>query len=384
MTAIWLEVGGAASSITDAACQRLYALGARGVHCVTPDMSTNQAQINSIKKFGMTGTLDIEVPLWDALGENVNTDLTPYLPQLQAQAAAGWSYFSAEGIGRAGVATIGSVKPYINYGDEYGANMYGGQYNHAANAHFANLLETYHKSAISAYLASSAIAKANCPRYGLTLMMYNPSDLEQDTTALINYINQVGGVQNVMMWCNSDIQSVFNQPWLGIVEALKTAFGFRTDLPWTTVTPPPPVSTVASAPATCLDPAGNVNVFTVASDKTCLWRQKKVDGTWIPRTSLGGICTSPPCAILGPSGVIHLFVRGSDGGVWTKYMFDNQWSTLWTSIGGQTLAGTGVSAVSISETVFEVWCTGQHNDVYVNVYNGTTWSGWIKQLSPEF
>jgi hypothetical protein len=242
MAAIWLEVGGAASSINDNSCQRLAALGARGVHCVVPDMGTYQAQINSIKKYGMVGTLDVEVPLWVNTGFNVNADLSPYLPQLKAQAAAGWSYFAFEGIGRAGVATIGSVRPCINYGDENGANMYAGEYNHAPNAHFANLLETYHKYAIDAYKASTAVAKANCPRYGLTLMMYNPSDLEQDTTALIDYINQIGGVQDTLMWTGvvTDILSVFNQPWLGIVNALKNAFGFRSDLPWTTVTPPPP------------------------------------------------------------------------------------------------------------------------------------------------
>jgi hypothetical protein len=201
-------------------------------------MGTYQAQINSIKKYGMVGTLDVEVPLWYDTAYNVSTDISVNLPQLKAQAAAGWSYFAAEGLGRAGVDVIRSVKPFINYGAENGDNMYGGRYNHATDAHFANLLETYHKYAINAYKASTAVAKANCSRYGLTLMMSNtsdnPTDLELDTTVLINYINSIGGVQDVLMWTGlgSDILSIFNRPWAGIVSALKSAFGFRTDTLW--------------------------------------------------------------------------------------------------------------------------------------------------------
>ena len=375
--AIWLEVGGAASSINDASCQRLAALGARGIHCVVPDMGTYQAQINSIRKYGMVGTLDIEVPLWVNTGFNVNADLSQYLPQLKAQAAAGWSYFAAEGIGRAGVAAIGSVRPYINYGDENGANMYAGQYNHAPNAHFANLLESYHKSAVPAYLQSAAVAKANCKNFGITLMMYNPSDLEQDTTALINYINQVGGVQDVLMWTGvvSDVLSVFNQPWANIVSTLKTTYGYRTDSPWSGVTPPPPppstTVTVASSPATCSRDGTTIDYFFLGSDKAIWHRHNK---QW---DSIEGVGASAPAAIAGfkNPGRIDVFVRGEDAGIYQRTWDGAKWNPLkdWNSLTGVVLAGTDPS-VSIVNGMLTVTVIGGGHAVYTkSSADGVTW-----------
>jgi hypothetical protein len=340
-------------------------------------MGTYQAQINSIEKYGMVGTLDIEVPLWVNTGFNANADLSPYLPQLKAQAAAGWSYFAAEGIGRAGVATIGSVRPYINYGDENGANMYAGQYNHAPNAHFANLLETYHKYAIDAYKASTVAAKANCPRYGLTLMMYNPSDLEQDTTALINYINQVGGVQDILMWTGvvSDVLSVFSSPWIDIVNVLNANFGFRTDAPWSTITPTPPSTAIAFKAATGVQ--GGVDELALGSD-TAVWN-KSVDGKWY---SLGGSVTSAPVGVYR-NGLLDVFVRGMNGRCWHIPQRSGTIWGAWEDIGGDILAGTQptatVDANGIKVLVIGVY-NGKPNGTWKKTYSPVMgWSGWTQE-----
>jgi hypothetical protein len=336
-------------------------------------MGTYQAQINSIKKYGMVGTLDIEVPLWVNTGFNVNADLSPYLPQLKAQAAAGWSYFAAEGIGRAGVATIGSVRPYINYGDENGANMYAGQYNHAPNAHFANLLESYHKDAVPAYLQSAAAAKANCKNFGLTLMMYNPSDLEQDTTALINYINQVGGVQDVLMWTGvvTDILSVFNQPWANIVSTLKTKYGFRTDAPWTTTPVPPPAVTFKEIVMTqnCADE------FAWGSDGA-VYHKPYGGSTWEP---LGGILTSAPAAIARPGGLLDVFGRGTNSVLYRNSQVGGHWGGWNSASGGLLYEGTKPTVGSRDGVNLEVLVIGTDKAVWRNKFVGNIWLGWVRE-----
>ena len=243
---MWLEVGGAAWSITDPACKRLYDLGARGIHCVVGDMGTYQTELSNITKYGMTPTLDIEIPLWVNTGMNASADVSWATPSLQAQHNAGWKFFSSEGLGRAATDVIRSVGPFINYGSENGANMYAGQYNHAADAHYANVLETYHKWAITDYKNTAATSWNNVKRQGLTLMMY-AADLETDTTALVNYIKELQAlgitISVLHMWCgiNSDIQMVFNEPWISVVNAVKNNFGaWNTTPTWSTAPAPTP------------------------------------------------------------------------------------------------------------------------------------------------
>lgn len=253
--AIWLECGGSAWSITDPACKRLYDLGARGVHCVVGDMGVYQTELANITKYGMTPTLDIEIPLWVNTGMNANADISWAKTALQMQRNAGWKYFSSEGLGRAATDVIRSVGPFINYGSENGANMYAGQYNHAGDAHHANVLETYHKWAISDYKNTAVASWNNVSRQGLTLMMY-AADLETDTTALVNYIKDLQAlgitISVLHMWCgiNSDIQMVFNEPWISVVNAVKNNFGaWNNTATWSaTPTPTPTPSPVLGNP----------------------------------------------------------------------------------------------------------------------------------------
>jgi hypothetical protein len=239
---IWLGAGGGAWSITDETCQKLAALGVRDVHCVSLDLSTQTAALTNIKKHGMTPTFDVEIPLW------VNTNMNPYAdisyvgPQLQGLKAAGWRYFASEGLGKAQVNIIRSVLPFINYGSEDGSDMYAGMYNHDSDAHFANLLESYHKGAIPMYQASAQSAWSKCKNFGITFQMYAPtSDLETDLAAVEQYLTAFKGmgitISEVLLWSGeaSDIAMVFNSPWADIINLLKRIFGLRTDPAWSTI-----------------------------------------------------------------------------------------------------------------------------------------------------
>jgi hypothetical protein len=313
--AIWLGVGGGAWSVNEANCKALFDLGARDVQAVMPDLNVHAAELAAIKKFGMTATSDIEVPLWVNTGMNPNVDISWAKPQLQAQKNAGWQYFSSEGLGRGQVDVIRSVAPFLNYGSENGANMYAGQYNHATDSHYANLLESYHKWAINDYYASAAIAKQNSPRFGITLMMY-AADLETDINALLNYIDKVGNVQEVLLWCglNDTVMKVFSSPWIDIVKAIKAKYGFRTDTPWAAVTPPPP------PPPPPQDVILKADAYTfVRGTNSAVYVKGLVNGKWTPAwTSIGGIATGAPQQTKAPDGTVFVFVRGSDGAQWYK------------------------------------------------------------------
>jgi hypothetical protein len=238
---IWLGAAGAWWSITDEICQRLAALGVRDIHCVSEDLSTQTAALTNINKYGMTPTFDVEIPLWAKgnVNMNVNVDLSYAVQQLQAIKAAGWKYFACEGLGKAQVNIIRSVLPFINYGSEDGSDMYAGLYSHDSDAHFANLLESYHKWAVQTYHASAQSAWSRCKNFGITFQMFGPqSDLETDLAAVEQYLTGFKGMEitisEVLLWTGVDIATVFSPPWTDIVNLVKRIFGLRTDPAWST------------------------------------------------------------------------------------------------------------------------------------------------------
>jgi hypothetical protein len=241
----WVGVGGGAWSVTDAACKRVFERGLRDVHCVSPDLSPRQWEYSNIKKYGMTASYDNEIATWVNIGMNVNTDINWMTPQLQAIKNVGWQFFATEGQGRGQANTLRSVQNLINYGSEDGANMYAGMYNHEAGAHFANLMESYHKWALPAYRQTAKDYWSKCKNFGLTLMMY-PADLETDIWALKSFMDELENyginISELLLWSgvSTGIERVFENPWIDIVRMVEDNWGLRTDTPWAGVTPTPP------------------------------------------------------------------------------------------------------------------------------------------------
>ena len=90
--------------------------------------------------------------------------------------------------------------------------------------------------------------------------------------------------------------------------------------------------------------------------------------TWSPSTYIGGVLTSAPTASSTSTGLIDVFVRGSDGAVWEiTTSAAGSPLTPWGSIGGQIPVNTAPSACS--------WGTGRL-DVFVNGTDGTLWHKW--------
>jgi hypothetical protein len=139
----------------------------------------------------------------------------------------------------------------------------------------------------------------------------------------------------------------------------------------TTPPPPPVVVTPTSSPAV----TGNY-LFVTGSDNA-LWYRHWTGTTWSAATSLGGILTSSPAATSRSSGTIDVFVRGSDGVIWSRTTTNGgaTWNP-WHSIGGQTPSGTGPAADAQNANSLDVFVQGTDHALWYNHWDGTTWSGW--------
>jgi hypothetical protein len=92
-------------------------------------------------------------------------------------------------------------------------------------------------------------------------------------------------------------------------------------------------------------------------------------------TSLGGTLTSSPAAVSPSAGVIDVFVRGTNGALYTKHLSGGVWGA-WTSLGGQIPAGTSPAACSWGASREDVFVQGTTGALYQNTWTGTSWSGW--------
>jgi hypothetical protein len=74
--------------------------------------------------------------------------------------------------------------------------------------------------------------------------------------------------------------------------------------------------------------------------------------------------------------VIDVFVRGSDGVLWTRTTTNGgaSWNS-WHSIGGQTPSGTG-PAVCSQGSGLDVFVQGTDSALWHKSYTGSSWSGW--------
>jgi hypothetical protein len=90
-------------------------------------------------------------------------------------------------------------------------------------------------------------------------------------------------------------------------------------------------------------------------------------------TNLGGYLTSSPAATSPASGMIDVFVRGSNGALYEKTTTDGGITWAWTSLGGQLASGTGPAACSWSASREDVFVQGTNGALYQKTW---TLSGW--------
>ncbi|MGA2885050.1 MAG: carboxypeptidase regulatory-like domain-containing protein [Halobacteriota archaeon] len=101
------------------------------------------------------------------------------------------------------------------------------------------------------------------------------------------------------------------------------------------------------------------------------------NGAWSAWKSLGGVLTSSPAATSPSTSVIDVFVRSTNGALWSVNSTNNgtTWSA-WKSIGGQLASGTGPAADARGLNSLDVFVQGTNQVLYYTHWNGTTWSAW--------
>ncbi|MBN1322743.1 MAG: hypothetical protein JW986_01910 [Methanotrichaceae archaeon] len=123
---------------------------------------------------------------------------------------------------------------------------------------------------------------------------------------------------------------------------------------------------VASNPAAVVDPAAPQKLaILIKGSDGALWLldldTSSMEGSW---HSLGGLLTSNPSAIIDADGLIHVYVRGSDGSLWEK-RFDPEdlGSASWIPHGG-LIKG---DPMALADEEIYVAVVGDDDQAYVHV-----------------
>jgi len=135
---------------------------------------------------------------------------------------------------------------------------------------------------------------------------------------------------------------------------------------------------LTSAPAATSNGAGNVSVFVRGSD-SALWMKASTDGgnTWSGWQGLGGQIpagTAPAVCSWG-AGRIDLLVQGTDGQLWWKYTTNggSSWSA-WQGLGGKLTSSPAAAAPASG--ILDVFVRGGDNGLWQKTYNSGVWTGW--------
>jgi Uncharacterized protein conserved in bacteria (DUF2334) len=115
--------------------------------------------------------------------------------------------------------------------------------------------------------------------------------------------------------------------------------------------------------AVCSQDGNSLDVFAQGAYRV-LWHKHWDSATgWSAWESLGGVITSAPAVTSPYNGAINLYVRGSDGALWSKQLSGGVWGD-WSKIGGQLLAGTGPAAYSVGSDRIGWFVTGTDHALY--------------------
>ncbi|KAJ9614397.1 hypothetical protein H2200_002533 [Cladophialophora chaetospira] len=155
-------------------------------------------------------------------------------------------------------------------------------------------------------------------------------------------------------------------------------YGFDPDYTWT-----------KDAPTVISWGVNRYDIFLVNATDQALYH-KFWDGTgWFPADDgweyLGGYCTSRPVAVSRQQGIIDVFARGGDGGLWhlafNQYSSDQTWSN-WTSLSGGAQIQSEPEAVSWGTNNLEVFAWGGDNTLLHKRYDASA-NSWTPSVGFE-
>ena len=388
-------IGCAPSMVTSANLNYFKQQGFTAVVMVVPNSQTYQTQLNTIKSLNMLPILDVEMPIWNG-GQLQGTPISNFAGYFQSLKTAGWQYVASEG-GRSGDLAYMQkyFKGYVNFNcDQCGLwkNVYVDPFT------VANSWESYYTSEVPYIQTGSKQAAALGIQNGILAgtwansggdnQIYANSVSGSGTSYLSmlnwSYANGIG-FTSFQVWCGDNPNGLSQYKTLGfdkIVANLQKSYPATTSASlakggsaqphWSKIG-----GQLASGtgPAADAQDANSINIFVQGTDHA-LWYSHWGGTKWSAWKSLGGVLTSSPAATSPTSGVLDVFVRGTNGGLYEKTSTNggSSWSA-WTSLGGQIASGTGPAAYSSGAGHLDVFVEGTNGALYHKSYTGT-WSGW--------
>ena len=361
---------------------------------VVPDEQTYQSELNTIKSYGMTPIIDIEVPIWN--GGQVSAPISNFAGYFQSLKNAGWLYVASEG-GRSG--DLEYLKNYflgyVNFNcDQCG--LWGPGYPVYTNSFtVVNSWESYYPSEWPYIQNGSKQAAAVGIQNGLLAGVW--ANNNGDNQILANSVSGTGtpsylsmlnwsyengvGFTSFHVWCGLDADGLSYYQSLhldSVVATLQSYYPPTTSggswgwSGWSSVGGQLASST---GPAVSSQGSGTLDVFAQGTDQT-LWSKHWDGSSWSGTRSLGGKLTSSPAAISPSSGVIDVFVRGTDNAVWEKTSSNggSAWSA-WTRVGGTLPSGTSPS-VCAQGSRLDLFVQGTDGALWHKPFVGGSWSGW--------
>lgn len=137
-----------------------------------------------------------------------------------------------------------------------------------------------------------------------------------------------------------------------------------------------PVGSAPAGPAVVGGKDRSVMVFIKGTNGE-LWTRTFKTNKWITEwTSLGGALASAPAAATWDSQTIVVVARSTDNAIWSRRLYKGSWEA-WTSLGGSSNYGPTITARGASR--YEVFVVGNDNDIMQQSFNGSTASTWVSR-----
>jgi len=135
---------------------------------------------------------------------------------------------------------------------------------------------------------------------------------------------------------------------------------------------------LTSGPAAMARADGAIDVFARGTNDE-MYQKTRRGSTWSKWTSLGGILTSAPAATeRRGTGIIELFHRGTDNGLWLQTFRPGQGWSGHVSFGGSLASAPAVvSRIDGWADLFVRWSDNTIRQRYHDG-NNNTWSGWFE------
>ncbi len=118
--------------------------------------------------------------------------------------------------------------------------------------------------------------------------------------------------------------------------------------------------------------SANGDVVAVRGTNSAIY-VKQGTGAW---TGLGGVASSRPSVVEEGPGRLRIFVRGSNGALYTNAFSAGVWSG-WLNLGGVLAEGSGPAAAVPGVNAADVFVQGANRQLYTRSLRNGAWSSWL-------